>query len=65
MNLLLTEEEMYSLMETFKQCKIIPGVYFRITLIAFFCGRGLNVLYDFLKGLLINPVSSVITPLFR
>lgn len=24
-NLLLTEEEMYSLMETFKQCKIIPG----------------------------------------
>lgn len=25
LNLLLTEEEMYSLMETFKQCKIIPG----------------------------------------
>lgn len=25
LNLLLTEEEMYSLMETFQQCKIIPG----------------------------------------
>lgn len=27
LNLLLTEEEMYSLMETLKNCKIIPGVY--------------------------------------
>lgn len=27
LNLLLTEEEMYSLMETFKQCKIIPGQF--------------------------------------
>ncbi|NWX22159.1 PHF24 protein, partial [Aegotheles bennettii] len=26
LNLLLTEEEMYSLMETLRQCKIIPGV---------------------------------------
>lgn len=29
LNLLLTEEEMYSLMETFKQCKIIPGLLWR------------------------------------
>lgn len=27
LNLLLTEEEMYSLMETLKNCKIIPGAY--------------------------------------
>lgn len=25
LNLLLTEEEMYSLTETFQQCKVIPG----------------------------------------
>lgn len=36
-------------METFKQCKIIPGVYFRIILIAFFWGRDLNVLYFFVN----------------
>lgn len=28
-NLLLTEEEMYSLIELFKQCKIIPGELLR------------------------------------
>lgn len=33
-NLLLTEEEMYSLMETFKQCKIIPGVFLSLILTA-------------------------------
>lgn len=33
-NLLLTEEEMYSLMETFKQCKIIPGVSLSLILTA-------------------------------
>lgn len=27
LNLLLTEEEMYSLMETLRSCKIIPGAY--------------------------------------
>lgn len=27
LNLLLTEEEMYSLMETLRNCKIIPGMY--------------------------------------
>lgn len=42
MNLLLTEEEMYSLMETFKQCKIIPGesvntLYVLVFLFGFFC----------------------------
>lgn len=39
LNLLLTEEEMYSLMETFKQCKIIPGEPGNQSKIVFNCGR--------------------------
>lgn len=62
MNLLLTEEEMYSLMETFKQCKIIPGVSLSPILTT---SSGLNMslyskLRKLIKGLLIYHVNTVI-----
>uniref|UniRef100_A0A8C1BMF0 PHD finger protein 24 n=1 Tax=Cyprinus carpio carpio TaxID=630221 RepID=A0A8C1BMF0_CYPCA len=66
-NLLLTEEEMYSLMETFKQCKIIPGVSLSPILTASsrfwfkyvpLCSK----LRKLIKGLLIYHNRTVIKP---